>query len=191
MPLGRVSLSRAERQTLARVLCSLNGVSVATGAVLVLLGMYLWKELQRWQEVMSDEVLSAVPAVLVWTGLWACAVNLLGARLSLDCVDLNHFLRWKLVLAPYFLVSLLLTTGILLAAALCYGLSLSGRLDAALEAGLSSAMRRYKDSDQLKTSLDLLQIQLHCCGKDRYQDWFRVQWVSNRYLDWTAPGVQE
>ncbi|XP_033847232.2 photoreceptor outer segment membrane glycoprotein 2-like [Periophthalmus magnuspinnatus] len=194
MAVGRVVLSCSDRQVLARVLVVLNWVSVVTGAVLVSVGVYLWAELRRWEEVMSEDILWSVPVVLVWTGLGACALNLTGARLCLDCSDLNRFLRWKLVLAPYMGVSLLLTTGVLLAAALSLGLNASGRLDAALEAGLSSAMRRYKDSDrnlELKTQLDLVQIQMSCCGKDRYQDWFRVQWVSDQYLDRTDPRVQD
>ncbi|KAJ0061116.1 hypothetical protein NL108_007852 [Boleophthalmus pectinirostris] len=194
MAVGRVVLSRSDRRVLARVLVVLNWVSVVTGAVLVGVGVYLWAELRRWEEVMSEDVLWWVPVVLVWTGLGACVLNLTGARLCLDCSDLNRFLRWRLVLAPYVGVSLLLTAGVLLAAALCLGLNASGRLDAALEAGLSNSMRRYKDSDRnpgLKTRLDLVQIQMNCCGKDQYQDWFRVQWVSDRYLDRTDPRVQD
>ncbi|XP_072320554.1 photoreceptor outer segment membrane glycoprotein 2-like [Eucyclogobius newberryi] len=194
MALGHVVLSHSDRRVLARVLVVLNWVSVATGAVLVLLGVYLWAELRRWEEVMSEDVLWAVPVVLIWTGLGACVVNLTGAQLCLDCSDHNRFLRWKLVLAPYVGVSLLLTAGLLLAAALSLALGFSGRLDEALEAGLSAAMRRYKDSDLnpgLKTKLDLVQIHMSCCGKDRYQDWFRVQWVSDRYLDRTQARVQD
>lgn len=188
-------MTRSDRRSLARVLVVLNWVSVVTGAVLVCVGVYLWAELRRWEVVMSEGgVVWLVPAVLAWTGLGSCVVNLTGARLCLDLdLDLNRFLRWKLVLVPYVGVSLLLTAGVLLAAALCLGVSVSGRLDEALEAGLSSAMLRYKDSDRdpgLKTGLDLLQIHMSCCGKDQYQDWFRVQWISDRYLDRGDPRVR-
>ncbi|KAK7906710.1 hypothetical protein WMY93_015322 [Mugilogobius chulae] len=192
MAVGRLVLTRSDRLSLARVLVVLNWVSVATGAVLLCVGVYLWAELRRWEELVSEDVLWAVPVVLFGTGLSVCVLNLTGARICLDCSDQNRFLRWKLVLAPYVGVSLLLTAGLLLAAALCLCLGL--RLDSAVEAGLSSAMRRYKDSDLnpgLKTRLDLLQIHLSCCGKDQYQDWFRVQWVPDRYLDRTKAGVQD
>uniref|UniRef100_A0A8C6UUE9 Tetraspanin n=1 Tax=Neogobius melanostomus TaxID=47308 RepID=A0A8C6UUE9_9GOBI len=191
MSLGRVVLTPSDRRSLARVLVLLNWVSVVTGAVLVLVGVYLWAELWRWEVVLSEGVVWAVPAVLVWTGLTACVVNLTGAWLCLDAADVNRFLRWKLAMAPYVGVSLLLTAGVLLVAALC--LAAAARLDGALEAGLSVAMRRYKDWDRhpgLKTRLDLLQIHMSCCGNVRYQDWFRVQWVPDRYLDRTDPGVR-
>lgn len=186
-------LTWSDRRSLARVLVVLNWVSVATGVVLVCVGVYLWAELKRWEVVISEGLVWSVPVVLVWTGLGSCVVNLTGTQLcsGLD-LDLTRFLRWKLVLAPYVGVSMLLTAGLLLATVLC--VTASAGLDSTLEAGLSSAMTRYKDSDRnpgLKTGLDLLQIHMSCCGKDRYQDWFRVQWVPDRYLDRTDPRVQE
>lgn len=194
MAVGRVTFSRAEREKLAELLCLLNWVSVATGATLLGLGIFLRAEIQRWQEVMSDQEALYVPLALMATGVAACGINFLGAQICLDCADPNRFLRWKLVLLPYVAVTFCFTTTVLAGALLCYGVR--GQLDESLRLGLRHAMRHYKDTDTpgrcyLKRTVDLLQMQLQCCGNAGHRDWFQVQWVSRRYLDLTSPAVRE
>lgn len=192
--MGRLTFSRREREKLAEVLCLLNWVSVATGSALVCLGVFLRVELQRWQEVMSEQGVLYVPHTLMATGLAACGINFLGGQICLDCADGNKFLRWKLVLTPYVVCSGCFTACVLAGALLCYGAH--GQLEEALFLGLHGAMRFYKDTDTpgrcaLKPTLDRLQIQFQCCGNSGYTDWFQVQWVSNRYLDMSSRAVRE
>lgn len=42
-----------------------------------------------------------------------------------------------------------------------------------------------------KETIDRLQIEFQCCGNTNYRDWFEVQWVNNRYLDFTSKEVKE
>lgn len=194
MAVGRVTFTKAEREKLAEVLCLLNWVSVVTGGVLLSLGLFLRAEIQRWQEVMSDQGVLYVPLALMATGLAACGINFLGGKICLDCADANRFLRWKLVMVPYVTCSFCFTATILAGALLCY--SVRGQLEESLWLGLRNAMRHYKDTDTpgrcyLKRTVDLLQMQLQCCGSAGYQDWFQVQWVSRRYLDLNSGAVLE
>ncbi|GLD56899.1 photoreceptor outer segment membrane glycoprotein 2-like protein [Lates japonicus] len=192
MAVGKVTFTKAEREKLAEVLWLLNWISVVTGAILFGLGLFLKIEIQKWQEVMSDQGILYVPHMLISTGLAACCINFLGGKICLDCADTNKFLRWKLVMMPYVVCTFFFTSCVLAGALMCY--SIRSQLEESLFLGLRNAMRYYKDTDTpgrcyLKRTLDLLQIQFHCCGNTGYRDWFQVQWISNRYLDMTSSAV--
>lgn len=189
MTVGRVTFTKVEREKLAEVLWLLNGVSVLTGAVLLGLGVFVRVEIQRWQEVMSEQGLLHLPHLLISTGLAACCINFLGGKICLDCTDTNRFLRWKLLLMPYIICTLFFTCCVLLGALMCY--STHRQLEESLLRGLRRAMVHYKDTDTpgrcfLKRTLDTLQLQFECCGNSGYQDWFQVQWISKRYLDMSS-----
>uniref|UniRef100_A0A3Q3KMV4 Photoreceptor outer segment membrane glycoprotein 2-like n=1 Tax=Mastacembelus armatus TaxID=205130 RepID=A0A3Q3KMV4_9TELE len=188
MAVGKVTFTKAEREKLAEVLWLLNWISVVTGAILFGLGLFLKIEIQKWQEVMSDQGILYVPHMLITTGLVACGINFLGGKICLDCTDTNKFLRWKLVMMPYVICTFFFTSCVLVGALMCY--SIRSQLEESLFLGLRNAMRYYKDTDTpgrcyLKRTVDLLQIQFNCCGNSGYRDWFQVQWISNRYLDMT------
>ncbi|KAF7231046.1 photoreceptor outer segment membrane glycoprotein 2-like [Nothobranchius furzeri] len=192
MAVGKVTFTKAEREKLAEVLWLLNWISVVTGAILFGLGIFLKVEIQKWQEVMSEQGILYVPHMLITTGLAACGINYLGSKICLDCADTNKFLRWKLVMMPYIVCTFFFTACVLAGALLCY--SIRGQLEESLYQGLRNAMRFYKDTDTpgrcyLKRTLDLLQIQFQCCGISGYRDWFQVQWISGRYLDMTDGAV--
>ncbi|XP_053193367.1 photoreceptor outer segment membrane glycoprotein 2-like [Scomber japonicus] len=192
MAVGKVTFTKREREKLAEVLCLLNWVSVVTGSILLCLGLFLRVELQKWQEVMSEQGVLYVPHMLIATGLAACCINFLGGKICLDCADCNKFLRWKLVMMPYVVCTFCFTSCVLAGALMCY--SVHSQLEESLFLGLRSAMRYYKDTDTpgrcyLKTTLDLLQIQFQCCGNSGFRDWFQVQWISNRYLDMSSSTV--
>ncbi|KAM4632846.1 photoreceptor outer segment membrane glycoprotein 2-like [Polymixia lowei] len=192
MAVGKVTFTKAERDKLARVLWLLNWISVVTGVILFSLGLFLKVEIQKRQEVMSDQEILYVPHMLITTGLVACCINFLGGKICYDCVDTTKFLRWKLVMLPYIVCTFFFTFCVLVGALMCY--SIHNQLERSLFMGLRNAMRYYKDTDTpgrcfMKHTLDLLQIQFQCCGNAGYRDWFHIQWISNRYLDMTSSHV--
>ncbi|XP_028996486.1 photoreceptor outer segment membrane glycoprotein 2-like [Betta splendens] len=194
MAVGKVTFTKAEREKLAELLCLLNWISVAAGAVLFGLGVFLKIEIQKWQEVMSDHGIVCVSYTLLATGLAACCINFLGGKICLDCADTNKFLRWKLVMMPYIICTFFFTCCVFLGALMCY--SVHRQLEESLLQGLLQAMRYYKDTNipgrcYLKKTVDLLQIQFQCCGNSGYRDWFQVQWISSRYLDMTNSAVMD
>nr|XP_020480323.1 photoreceptor outer segment membrane glycoprotein 2-like [Monopterus albus] len=192
MAVGKVTFTKAEREKLAEVLWLLNWISVVAGMILFGLGLFLKIEIQKWQEVMSDQEILYAPHILITMGLAACGINFLGGKICLDCADTNKFLHWKLVMMPYIICTFFFTSCVLAGALMCY--SIRSQLEESLFLGLRNAMRYYKDTDTpgrcyLKRTLDLLQIQFHCCGNTGYRDWFQVQWISDRYLDMTSSAV--
>ncbi|XP_056150225.1 photoreceptor outer segment membrane glycoprotein 2-like [Lampris incognitus] len=192
MAVGKVTFTKAERDKLAHVLCLLNWISVVTGVILFSLGLFLKVEIQKRQDVMSDQEILYVPNMLITTGVVACCINFLGGKICYDCMDTTKFLRWKLVMLPYIVCTFFFTFCVLLGALLCY--SIRSQLEESLFLGLRNAMNYYKDTDTpgrcfLKHTLDLLQIHFQCCGNTGYRDWFRTQWINIRYLDMTSSHI--
>ncbi|KAF6715245.1 Photoreceptor outer segment membrane glycoprotein 2 [Oryzias melastigma] len=192
MSVGKVTFTKVEREKLAEVLWLLNWISVVTGAILLGMGLFLKMEIQKWQEVMSEQGVLYVPHMLITTGLAACGINFLGGKICLDCADTNKFLRWKLVMMPYVICTFFFTACILAGALMCY--NIRSELEESLFLGLRYSMLYYKDTDTpgrcyLKRMLDLLQIHFQCCGNTGYKDWFQIQWISYRYLDLRSMAV--
>ncbi|KAG7247424.1 hypothetical protein CRUP_033721, partial [Coryphaenoides rupestris] len=64
------------------------------------------------------------------------------------------------------------------------------------QVGLRNGIRFYRDTDVpgrcfQKETIDRLQMELRCCGNSNFRDWFEVQWISNRYLDFTSKDVKD
>ncbi|XP_057716410.1 photoreceptor outer segment membrane glycoprotein 2-like [Corythoichthys intestinalis] len=186
MAVLKVTFTKTKRDKLAQVLWILNWISVVTGVILFSLGLFLKVELNKRWEMMADTDIQYVPNMLISVGLIACAINFLGGKICYDCADTAKFLRWKLIMLPYIVCTFFFTFCVLVGALMCY--TMHWELDESLREGLTKAMKYYKDTDTpgrcfLKRAVDTLQIEFQCCGNKAYTDWFRIQWISNRYLD--------
>jgi len=47
---------------------------------------------------------------------------------------------------------------------------------------MTEAMNLYRTNGDVKNMIDRIQMQNHCCGADRYSDWFRVSWVDTAFV---------
>ncbi|MBN3305053.1 peripherin 2-like b [Amia ocellicauda] len=192
MAVLKVKFTKTKRDKLAQVLWILNWISVVTGIILLSLGLFLKIEIQKRRELMSNREIHSVPDMLIAVGLIACGINFLGGKICYDCVDTHKFQRWKLVMLPYIICTFFFTFCILVGALMCY--TMRNELEESLFLGLKEALKYYKDTDTpgrcfLKRTVDLLQIEMQCCGNNGFRDWFEIQWISNRYLDMSRKEV--
>ncbi|XP_051900903.1 peripherin-2-like [Pristis pectinata] len=194
MALLRVRLARRERARLAqavRPLC--GGCSLAAAATLGL-AAHLECALRRRAGAMDDADVHLLPRALMVAGALSALVSLAGVRLCGDALDPGRLPRWKSLAGPYLALSFLLTFLTLASSPLGY--LMRGSLDASLKVGLRNGIRFYKDTDTpgrcfQKRTVDLIQMEFQCCGNDGYRDWFEVQWISNRYLDFNDKDVRD
>lgn len=127
-------------------------------------------------------------------GLVSMGTNFFASKISQDALDAARFPRWKNFLKPYYAVSCFFTTLMLLAVIMSY--VMKGSLESSLKIGLKNGIRFYKDTDTpgrcfQKQNIDRLQMEFQCCGNNDLRDWFDVQWISNRYLDFSSKEVKE
>ncbi|XP_069752174.1 peripherin-2-like [Narcine bancroftii] len=194
MVLLRVKFTSQKRVQLAQTLWALSLACSAAGVLTVTLGVYLKCELSQRSEVMDNTEVYLVPNTIILVGVLSLLLNLAGSRLCTDSLDPSKLPRWKGAAPPLLTLSFLLALLMLAASLLSY--LMRGSLDASLRTGLRNGIRFYKDTDTpgrcfQKRTVDLIQMEFQCCGNNDYRDWFEVQWISNRYLDFNNKGVRD
>ncbi|CAL1613617.1 unnamed protein product [Knipowitschia caucasica] len=192
--LMKMQFSQQRRVRLAQGLWLLSWLAVTCGAFIFCLGVYLKIELLRRAEVMENTEIHVVPNILLMVGLASIGTNWIASRVCQDSLDMSRFPRWKGLLLAWFAVATLLCCLLVTVVILSY--ALQGRLEESLKIGLRNGIRFYKDTDVpgrcfQKETIDRLQMEFRCCGNNNYKDWFEVQWVSNRYLDFTSKDVKD
>ncbi|KAK3535877.1 hypothetical protein QTP70_021176 [Hemibagrus guttatus] len=194
MTLLKIKFPFQKRVHLAQGLWLLSWVAMVSGATTFAMGVFLKTELFRRAEVMHNNDIHIVPNLLIVVGLMSVGINICAGKVCQDSLDASRFPRWKNILTPFFCLSLFLTSLLLVAMILSYALQPS--LEESLKVGLKNGIRFYKDTDTpgrcfQKETIDRLQIEFQCCGNTNYRDWFEVQWVNNRYLDFTSKEVKD
>ncbi|XP_029963584.1 rod outer segment membrane protein 1b [Salarias fasciatus] len=194
MVLLKMKFTQQRRVRLAQGLWLLSWLAVMCGAFIFCLGVYLKTELLRRSEVMDNTEIHAVPNILMMVGLASIGTNWIASRVCQDSLDASRFPRWKVLLLAWFAVAALLCCLLVSVVVLSY--ALQGRLEESLKVGLRNGIRFYKDTDVpgrcfQKETIDRLQMEFRCCGNNNFKDWFEVQWVSNRFLDFTSKDVKD
>ncbi|XP_062391553.1 peripherin-2-like [Sardina pilchardus] len=183
-----------KRVKLAQSLWLLSWAATMAGSITFFLGCFLKIELRKRAEVMETTTIYIVPHTLMVVGLGGLGVNYFAGRICQDALDPSRFPAWKAFLKPYYGVSLFVST--LMFVAMLLSFIMKGSLESSLKVGLKNGIRFYKDTDTpgrcfQKQTIDHLQMDFECCGNDDYRDWFEVQWISNRYLDFSTKDVKD
>ncbi|XP_061690181.1 rod outer segment membrane protein 1b isoform X2 [Syngnathoides biaculeatus] len=173
MALLKMKFTQHRRVRLAQGLWLLSWMAVLCGSFVFSLGVYLKIELLRRSEVMENTEIHVVPNILMLVGLASIGTNWVAGRACQDSMDPSRFPRWKFLLLGWYAVAALLCCLLIAVVVLSY--ALQGRLEESLK----------------KETIDRLQMEFRCCGNTNFRDWFEVQWVSNRYLDYTSKDIKD
>ncbi|XP_069810705.1 peripherin-2 [Dendropsophus ebraccatus] len=194
MAMMKMKFNLRKRVKLAQGIWLMNWCSVLAGIALFTMGVFLKIELRKRSEVMDNAESHFVPNSLILMGVLACSLNAFAGKICYDSLDPAKFAKWKPMLKPYLIICLLFNVFIFFTAVMCF--LARGSLENTLALGLKNGMRYYKDTDTpgrcfMKKTIDLLQIEFKCCGNKGFRDWFEIQWVSNRYLDFSSKEVKD
>ncbi|KAM8940545.1 rod outer segment membrane protein 1 [Pelodytes ibericus] len=194
MVLLKAKFTFQKRVKLAQTLWLLSWLSVLVGCLTFGMGIFLKVQFWIHNEVMDNTAVHAVPNTVITAGLVGVLLGLYAGKISQDSLDIAKYPRWKPFMMPYFFLSILCCLVCL--AALVLSVAMKGSLDESLKIGLRNGIRFYKDTDTpgrcyQKRTMDKLQMDFQCCGNNHYKDWFEVQWISNRYLDFSSKEVKD
>ncbi|XP_037118371.1 rod outer segment membrane protein 1b [Syngnathus acus] len=194
MVLLKMKFTQQRRVRLAQGLWLLSWMAVLCGSFVFSLGVYLKIELLRRAEVMDNAEIHVVPNILMLVGLASIITNWIAGRVCQDSMDPNRFPRWRVFLLGWYAMAALICC--LLVTVVVLSFALQGRLEESLKVGLRNGIRFYKDTDVpgrcfQKETIDRLQMEFRCCGNTNFRDWFEVQWVSSRYLDYTSKDIKD
>nr|XP_004649556.1 peripherin-2 [Jaculus jaculus] len=194
MALLKVKFDQKKRVKLAQGLWLMNWLSVLAGIIILSMGLFLKIELRKRSEVMNNAESHFVPNSLIAMGVLSCVFNSLAGKICYDALDPAKYAKWKPWLKPYLAVCVLFNILLFLVALCCF--LLRGSLESTLASGLKNGMKYYRDTDTpgrcfMKKTIDMLQIEFKCCGNNGFRDWFEIQWISNRYLDFSSKEVKD
>ncbi|XP_048858652.1 peripherin-2b isoform X2 [Brienomyrus brachyistius] len=194
MALMKVKFDLKKRVKLAQGLWLMYWLTVMAGVLIFSLGVFFKIELHKRSEMMDNNESHFVPNLLILAGLMACGINAFGGKICHDSLDPTKFPKWKSVLKPFLAGIILFNVLLFITAFLCFAMRLT--LQSTLAEGLKNSMKLYKDTDTpgrcyMKRMLDLTQMEFRCCGNNNYRDWFEIQWISNRYLDFSSSEVRD
>ncbi|XP_062859787.1 peripherin-2a [Trichomycterus rosablanca] len=194
MALLKVKFDMKKRVKLAQMLWFMYWLAMMAGVLVFSLGIFFKIELRKRSELMDNKESHFVPNLIIIMGLLACGINAFGGKICYDSLDPSKFGKWKTIIKPFLICCLLYNTLFFFTSFLCFTMRIP--LQFTLAEGLKNGMKYYKDSDvpgrcYMKRTLDVLQIEFHCCGNNNYKDWFEIQWISNRYLDFSSKEVKD
>ncbi|XP_062319823.1 peripherin-2b [Osmerus eperlanus] len=194
MVLMKVKFDLPKRVKLAQGLWLMYWLSVMAGILIFSLGLFFKIELRKRSEMMDNDESHFVPNLLILVGLAACGLNAFGGKVCHDSLDPTKFPKWKPMVKPYLCFCIFFNVVLFITALLCFLMQFS--IYFALAEGLKNGIRFYKDTDTpgrcfMKRTLDMTQIEFRCCGNNNYRDWFEVQWISNRYLDFSNDEIKD
>ncbi|XP_026866260.1 peripherin-2a [Electrophorus electricus] len=194
MALLKVKFDLKKRVKLAQMVWLMCWLSIMAGVLVFSLGLFYKIELHKRSELMDNNESHFVPNLLIGVGLAACGINAFGGKICYDSLDSSKFTKWKAVLKPFLFCCLLFNALLFFTALLCFTMRIP--LQFILAEGLKNSMKYYKDTDvpgrcYMKRTVDLMQMEFHCCGNKNYKDWFEIQWISNRYLDFSSKKVKD
>uniref|UniRef100_A0A4W5M918 Peripherin-2 n=1 Tax=Hucho hucho TaxID=62062 RepID=A0A4W5M918_9TELE len=194
MALMKVKFDLKKRVKLAQFVWLMYWFSVMAGVLVFSMGLFFKIELRKRSEMMDNNESHFVPNLLIGVGLLACGINAMGGKICYDSLDPSKFSRWKPMLKPFLVSCVAFNCLLVLTALLCFLMRIP--LQFTLAEGLKNALKFYKDTDTpgrcyMKRTLDQMQMEFRCCGNNNFRDWFEIQWVSNRYLDFSAKEVKD
>ncbi|XP_032358843.1 peripherin-2a [Etheostoma spectabile] len=194
MVLMLVKFDLKKRVKLAQTVWFMYWFAVMAGVLVFSMGLFFKIELRKRSELMDNNESHFLPNLLILMGLITCGINAFGGKICYDSLDPNKFVKWKSMLKSFLVLCVVFNGLLLLTALMCFLMRIP--LQFTLAEGLKNGMRYYKDTDTpgrcyMKRTLDLTQMEFRCCGNDNYRDWFEIQWVSNRYLDFGAKEVKD
>ena len=194
MALMKIKFDLKKRVKLAQFVWFLYWFSVMAGVLVLSMGLFFKIELRKRSELMDNNESHFLPNLLIFVGFIACGINAFGGKVCYDSLDPTKFAKWQPMLKPFLMSCVGFNVLLFLTALLCFVMRIP--LQFTLAEGLKNGMKFYKDTDTpgrcyMKRTLDLMQIEFRCCGNNNYRDWFEIQWVSNRYLDFSAKAVKE
>lgn len=192
-PLMKVKFDLPKRVKLAQGLWLMYWLSVMAGILVFSMGLFFKIELRKRSEMMDNNESHFMPNLLILVGLVGCGVSAFGGKVCHDSLDHAKFAKWKPMLKNYLTGSFCFLVVLFITALLCFLTQFT--IHFSLAEGLKNSIRYYKDTDTpgrcfMKRTLDVTQMEFRCCGNFNYKDWFEIQWVSNRYLDFNNDEIK-
>lgn len=187
----KTSMGTAAAQGCLKMLMMVfNFVFWITGVSLLVLGIWMKIQLYIYFQITTANYSSNVAFALIGIGAVIVVVGMLG------CCCTYKGNTVLLYMYAAFLVIIFIAE---LASGIA-GFVFKSHLEDNMKSGLDDAILKYDADKDIAKALDSIQSTLHCCGVEKYTDWFSTPWekgqigkqmaVPESCCDQTAPKCQ-
>lgn len=163
-----------------------NFLSVNFAVVFMCLSWYVKSSLERQITFLQEFYQPhAVPTMLGLSGFIMLAASVVGVKAAIGGRLMDEESDISKPAAEFlfiYSVAAAVTFGAVLITALTCFIEI-GVLSAALGTGLLAGMEKYISESEIKSEIDLLQMDYKCCGSESYKDWYNISWVDVKYLE--------
>lgn len=143
-----------------------NFIFWVSGVAILGLGIWMKFELFMYMEL-TTVYYDAAPYVLIGVGAAIVVIGSFGCL----CTVKGHsplLYMFSVFLIVIFVVELATAASIFI---------FREKVEGGFSEGLTDAIERYGVNDEKKKAVDGIQTGLKCCGKDSYEDWYKVNWT--------------
>ncbi|XP_061163223.1 peripherin-2-like [Saccostrea echinata] len=177
----KCELEERGRRILGLFLCLLDGILALSGAAVAALGLYLNFHLESKMQFLAGYDTGTVPSFLMIVGIAMFISGSLFSKAAFDCAYPDSRGRFQSFLIFFVAAKFVLIWVVFSASMMCF--AHRSVIEESLNNGLFSVLKLYKKDLELKILIDKLQMEYLCCGSNNYEDWFKVSWVNEDFLD--------
>ncbi|CAH1793003.1 unnamed protein product [Owenia fusiformis] len=178
------------RQTLGQVAAGFHALLAVFGVAVVLMGVYLGSKIEVRINILVDyDHYNLLPHMLISVGSILIFLHIIGAKICYDCGFYDTRSRFESVMVLYMVIMLTFQIIIISAGSMCF--SHTHMLRHSFNHGIMKSSKNYKNSLQVKRTIDTLNLEYKCCGVGNYTDWFKISWINNEFLDLDSTRVLE
>lgn len=160
---GSTFQSSAAVTCMKTMLMVFNFVFWISGIAVLALGIWMKVQLHIYVEL-TTMYYNETPYVLMGVGGGIILVGTLGC-----CCTVKGKSAFLYMYAAFLVLVFVVELSVAIAAFVY-----RGKLEEGFNEGLTNALKEYEEDDEKTKAINDIQEGLHCCGKDKYSDWFEV-----------------
>eukprot|EP00057_Strongylocentrotus_purpuratus_P001307 XP_001197913.1 PREDICTED: peripherin-2-like [Strongylocentrotus purpuratus] len=174
-------LTEACRQRLISFLIIQLILGLLCGTALIGVGLYIRSHIRAKVNLIENYDFEQLPITLMVVGGLTVLVNPIVGKIGHEASFSWKREKLRNGLLTMVVILSIVDIGLLIAGSMTF--IHRQTLRKSFHSGLESAMKKYKDDIEIKVEIDSLQLELGCCGNENFEDWFKIQWINDDYLD--------
>nr|XP_054759395.1 photoreceptor outer segment membrane glycoprotein 2-like [Lytechinus pictus] len=174
-------ISEECRQRLISFLIIQIIIGIVCGTLVIGVGFYIRSHIRAKVNLIEGYDFEQLPITLMVVGGITVLMNPVVAKIGHEASFSWKREKLRSALLAMVVILCIVDLGLLIGGSMTF---IHGHsLKKSFHNGLTSAMKRYKDDIEIKEEIDSLQLDFGCCGNEDYEDWFRIQWINDDYIE--------
>ncbi|VDI79204.1 peripherin-2 [Mytilus galloprovincialis] len=177
------------REKLGLAGTALGGILAFFGFILMILAGFIKINIDDKLVLMRGYDPDVLPSFLLTVGIIMFVTNLVMAKVCYDSGYPETRGRFQNLLILFLLYLFVIIWFIFAASMLCF--SHSSEIKDSLKDGITKMMNVYHNEPKAKLLIDRLQLDYHCCGSEKHEEWYAIGWMNMKYININNPETKK